>query len=150
MSRPEVETRPPTPADIDALVRDMRPQDVAECRAAGIEPARAVRIGIEQSVWCLAARVNGETGCIFGIAQGGSVLVPFGVPWLLGTPLVPRHRRALARLAPAYIARMLQTHPHLRNHVHDRNTVAVSWLRRMGFALGPVHPHPVTGEPFRT
>jgi hypothetical protein len=149
MSQLAVETRPPTEGDIDALVAGMRRQDVAEVQAAGHTDLRAaVADGVRRSHWCLTAAIGGEVVCIFGVAPLGSLLDNRGVPWMLGTDLVPRNRRALARLAPGYIRRMLQTYPHLVNVVHARNTVAVGWLKRVGFHLHPAQPRGPHGEPF--
>ena len=36
----------------------------------------------------------------------------------------------------------------LYNTVHAENTLAVRWLRRMGFVLHEPHAHPDTGEMF--
>lgn len=127
----------------------MRPQDMAECLASGHADLQSVLTqSVASSTWSVAVDVDGELACIFGVAPIGSLLDSRGAPWLLGTHLVPKHRRVLARLAPRYISTMLQTHPHLLNFVHARNTVAVGWLRHMGFTLGEQQPHPVTGEPF--
>lgn len=147
MSRPEVETRAPTPADIDALVAGMRQQDIDEMHALGHTDLRAVvQKGVDTSTWSLTALVDGQVACIFGVAPVGTMLDPRGVPWMLGTELVPQNRRALARLAPGYIRTMLRDYPHLLNLVHAHNTVAVSWLKRIGFALHPIHDQ--NGQPF--
>jgi hypothetical protein len=127
----------------------MRPQDVAECRASGHTDLRAVLTdAVASSTWSVTVLVDGELAAMFGLAPLGTLIDGRAAPWLLGTHLVPKHRRVLARLAPRYIRVMLQTHPHLLNFVHARNTVAVGWLKHMGFTLGPEQPHPVTGEPF--
>ena len=127
----------------------MREQDVAECLAAGVTDLRAaVATGVKRSARCWAAFVDGELACIFGVAPMGTMLNPVGVPWLLGTDLIPKHRRIFARLSRPYIAQMLAAFPHLTNAVHAKNTVAVRWLKAMGFELQPAHAHPATGEPF--
>lgn len=140
-----VEVRPPTRLDIDALVAGMRRQDRVELAAAGIAPREAVADGVTRSTWSLTATVDGEVACIFGVAPFGGGA---GVPWMLGTDLVTQNRRALARLAPAYISQMLGVFPHLLNVVHARNTVAVAWLKRVGFTLQPAQPYGPHGEPF--
>lgn len=127
----------------------MRDQDVAECLACGINPRAAVTEGVTRSTWSLTALVDGEVAAIFGVAPLGGVLDPRGVPWLLGTPLVPKYRRILARHAAPYIRTMLRAYPHLVNHVHARNTVAVAWIKRMGFTVhDETHPVGPEGEPF--
>ena len=147
MSASAVETRPPTAADIDELAANLRQQDRDELDAAGHRDHRAVIAdGVARSDWCLTALIDGRVACIFGVASMATLLDPRGIPWMLGTDLVPVHRRAFVRLAPHYIRRMLQDYPHLVNVVHARNTLAVRWLQRAGFALRPAHLH--NGEPF--
>jgi hypothetical protein len=147
MSQWGVEVRPVLPADIPELAANLREQDRAELDAAGhIDHLRTIRVSVEMSDWSRTATVEGRVACIFGVAPMGGLLDPRGVPWMLGTDLVPQNRRALARLAPQYIRAMLQTYPHLLNTVHARNTLAVRWLQRAEFTLAPAHG--VNGEPF--
>lgn len=147
---PEVQFSAPTAADADELVANMRHQDVTECYAAGHDDLRAVVLdGIRRSVQCWTARVDGRMAAIFGVAPYGTLTSSIGVPWLLGTPEVPKHRRILARHARPYIAGMLAVYPHLLNAVHAENTVAVHWLQRMGFKLGPAFTAP-SGATFHT
>ena len=149
MSQPVAEFRQPTAADIDALAAGMRQQDVAELQALGHTDLRhVVQTSVSASAWCRSVYVGDELGCIFGLAKIGTVLAPIGIPWMLGTPLVRTHRRILAKLAPAYIRAMLQEAPHLMNMVHAHNTVAVQWLKHVGFHLHPATPQGPRGEPF--
>ncbi len=142
-----VDVRPVQPADTAELAQNLREQDRAELDAAGhFDHLKTIQVSVEMSDWSRTALVNGRVACMFGVAPMGTVLDPRGVPWMLGTDLVPQNRRALARLAPQYIRAMLQTYPRLLNTVHARNTLAVRWLQRAGFALAPAHD--VNGEPF--
>ena len=149
MSQRAVEFRAPTPADITWLAEHMRAQDVAEVHAGGQRDlAHVVRAGVARSVWARAALVDGEVAAIFGVAPLLTVLDPRGVPWMLGTDLVPRNRRTLALHSAPYIHQMLRTFPHLVNLVHAKNTVAVRWLTRVGFTLRDPQPHGPHGEMF--
>lgn len=126
----------PGAEDIDELVANMRPQDIAEVLAAGHDNLRSVvEDGIRASELCWAIRVDGELAAIAGCAPGGTLTDPCGVPWLLGTALIPKHRRILNRLSRVYIAKMLAAFPRLMNAVHTDNTIAVRWLRQSGFKL---------------
>ena len=149
MSRPAVEVGPPRKGDAAELAANLRDQDREELRAAGVMNAEhAIADGIRRSALCWTARVDGEMACVFGVAPLGTMLDPRGVPWMLGTPLVPRHRRTLQELTPRYIQQMLEAYPHLLNQVHAKNTVATRWLRKMGFVLQPPTPTGPYGEPF--
>jgi hypothetical protein len=143
MSQPAVEYRKPTEADAAELATNLHPQDVAELQALGFtDMAHVVKHCVLLSDWCLAARVDGALACVFGVGQGGS-------PWMLGTAVVARHSRSLAREAPRYIRKMLEDNPRLVNRVHARNSVAVRWLKRVGFTLHPATPE-ANGEMFHT
>lgn len=146
--RSAVEVRPVAPGDVEALAAGLRQQDRAELDAAGhTDHLQTIRASVQMSDWARTATVDGEVACIFGVAPMGGLLDARGVPWMLGTDLVPQNRRALARLAPQYIRSMLQMYPHLLNTVHARNTLAVRWLARAGFTLHA--PHDYNGEPFQ-
>lgn len=135
--------RRPTPADIADLAANLRQQDIAELHALEMTDLHhVVHYCVQESHWSWAAVVDGDLACIFGVS-------PEGAPWMLGTDLVRAHRRNLAREAPRYIRQMLEDHPRLVNRVHAANTVAVAWLRRVGFTLHPATPEP-NGEMFHT
>lgn len=149
MSRSRLEVGAPQPGDAQELVANLRDQDMAECHAAGVtDIVGAVEDGIRRSSLVWTARVDGQIACIFGVAPLGTILDPRGVAWLLGTPVVKRSARILVREAPRYISQMLEAFPYLMNQVHAKNTVATSWLRKMGFVLQPPHPVPPHGELF--
>lgn len=149
MSQSVVDVASPRPGDVQELVANLRDQDRAECIAAGVTDIEAaVAHGIRTSTLCWSARVDGELACIFGVAPIGTVLDPRGACWMLGTPLVRKHRRMLQELTPRYIAEMLEAYPHLLNQVHANNTVATRWLRKMGFVLQHPIPVPPHGELF--
>ena len=136
MSQPAVESRAPTPEDLAHLAEHLRAQDQAELAAGGWSDFhRALEVSVERSRWAQVALVEGEPAAVFGCAELGTLLTPIGVPWMLGTELVPRHRRVLQRWARRYIETMLQDYPRLFNAVHARNTVAMRWLKHMGFKL---------------
>lgn len=149
MPRSVVEVGPPRPGDAEELAAHLRDQDRDELTAAGHDDALGcIEQSIRMSRLCWTARVDGELACIFGVAPIGTVLDPRGACWMLGTPLVPKHRGILARLAPRYIQQMLEAYPHLVNQVHAENTIATRWLRKMGFVLQPPVPIAPHGELF--
>lgn len=132
-----------------ALAKALRQQDQAELVAAGEADAlSAICAGVERSDWAFAVFVDGELACIFGVAPLRGARRRCGVPWMLGTSVVRRRRRVLARLAKTYIDRMLLAYPRLFNAVHARNEAAVRWLRAAGFTVHEPLPHSKTGEPF--
>lgn len=152
MSRRAVEFRAPGAADIDELAGNMRPADVIECHAAGVQDLReCVADGVQHSDPCWVALIDGHVAAIFGARPLGSLLNPMAAVWLLGTPVLTANRRAFARHAARYIGQMLQAYPHLVNCVHAENEPAVRFLRHHGFTLGeavPYGPHGALFHPF--
>jgi hypothetical protein len=133
----------------EQLLADLRPADRAECDAL-LGPGRereALADSIRRSVLLWVGTAGGQAGAIFGVCPV-SMLGGQGLPWLIGTPLIDRHRGAFMRRSPAYIARMLAVFPQLINVVDTRNTRAIAWLRRMGFTILPAQPTGAAGLPF--
>lgn len=147
----DLELRAPTTDDCIELVLRMRAADVAEVQAAGHEDLyAAVCDSVKRSTVANAVLINDELLCIFGIAPlNGQLLTDYGVPWLLGTDALLKHRAVLMRVAPGYIAEMRRLHPFLVNCVHAENVKAVAWLKRMGFALADAKPYGPKQAPFR-
>lgn len=147
----EVFLRRPHLTDIVTLATNMRPGDVAEVKAMGHEDMlRVVTEGVRDSPLCYTA-LDAEGGvlCILGVAPlGPSLITDRGAPWMLGTPELARHRTALMRLAPGYIAAMLDLYPRLENVVHAENVKAVAWLKRLGFVLAPAEKYGPYGALF--
>ena len=150
MPQPIVKVLDYMPGDGFILACNLREQDRAELEACGFQNHHAAVIeSVRRSRFVRTVRIDGRVAAVFGLSDGGTLLAPYGVPWMLGTPLVARHRRALARLAPRYIRGMLQVYPVLRNLVHAENTIAIGWLRHVGARVHDATiPHPDTGEPF--
>lgn len=139
----------PTRADdVEALIANLRPADLAECRAYGRSDIGAgIRSSVARSMWCWSGFINGELAAILGVAPINTML-GIGSPWMLGTPVLDQHARVLVRRAPDYIALMSQAFPHLFNLVHAKNTTSIRWLRKLGFTLHEPVPYGAPGEMF--
>ena len=152
--RREVDLRPVQPADIDRLSATLRDQDVAELRALGHEPQwfnDVIRESVACSVMCHSVWSPTEELmgiCGMSIASGSLLGATAGVPWMLGTPVVPRFGAALNRSTRQYNREMLERVPLLFNYVHAANSVSVAWLQRVGYMLSPAEPYGPRGEPF--
>lgn len=73
--------------------------------------------------------------CIFGI---GDDMQGNGIPWMIGTDEMIKHRKALIRDARKWINDQLEVYPLLYNYADGRNTVHLNWLRRVGFTISPL------------
>lgn len=149
MSRSVAEFRAWREGDAEDLGARLRQQDLDELVASGHDdPAAVLRDALARSDWALAVDLDGKLVALFGLSRAGTVLCPIGVPWMLGSDEVFTGARVLAKETPRYIAAMLRRYDRLFNCVHARNTVAIGWLRHVGFRVGEPFPHPATGEPF--
>lgn len=125
-------------ANIDFLLRHLRPADAAEMRHRGLR-GKALRARLDECV---------EAGCVAAVVDGGgrTILVFGWVPdtgyvWALGTVFANGMRRAFVELSHAILGhvrtlctRRLWTRAWLGNPVHLR------WLRWCGF-------EPSAGDP---
>lgn len=143
-----VEVRDLMPSDVIAVVANLRDADAAEITALVGEEniMAAVEDSAAQSsaAWTLTA--DGAPIAVFGVAPSGTAGV--GVPWMVGTPGVLRHRRSFMRLCRTYIPEMLARFPTLVNVVDARNRRAIAWLRHSGFVFGAPVDAGVEGRPF--
>jgi hypothetical protein len=144
-----VEIRAVRDGDIDELLADVRPADQAEADAlfGPGELRQAITASVASSAMCWTADAGGRVAWMFGVAPV-SLMSDIGLPWMVGTTLVDRERRALTRLTPPYIARMLAAYPSLANVVDARNVKSIAWLRRAGFKVHAPAPAGVAGLPF--
>lgn len=144
----EVDIVHATPAHAAHVAAHMRDADRAEVWAtARLTPAEALAGSIRSTPAPLAGLVDGVPLCVFGIAPRG-LLSGEGVPWLLGTDDIRRHRRQFlpeSRLVLGVIARGFDL---LVNHVDARNSLSIRWLSWLGFQIHPAEPFGVDRLPF--
>lgn len=144
-----VEIRTASPADIEALAPNLRPDDVAEIRAAsGLAPDVALRRSFALSTHVWAARHDADgVVALWGVGPL-SLSAGRGCPWLLASPVFDRFGRQIVGLSRPLLARMQAAYPRLENHVDARNRRAVRWLGWLGFVVEPPAPWGVEGLPF--
>ena len=141
--------RPPQDGDAEALLANLRAADRTEIEAL-MGPGKereALTESMRLSVMSWTATVDDQVTCILGVVPA-NMLAGQGVPWLLGTPLIDKHRSAFIRLNRIYIPKMLAAFPHLFNIVDARNTKSIAWLKHMGFTVPPARPTGPQGLPF--
>lgn len=135
--------------DVWELARNMRDQDREELHASsGEDIVHILRESYKYSDWTMAGRVNGELACLFGVRGSTTMICNFGVPWMLGTPVLEKHPGALMRHCAGYVALMAERYPLLMNWVDARNTRSIRWLKRLGFEVHPAVPHGKARLPF--
>lgn len=136
-------------ADIEALAPNLRPDDVAEIRAAsGHTPEAGLRrsFAFSTHVWA-ARRGEADVVAVWGVGPL-SLSAGRGCPWLLASSAFDRFGRQIVGLSRPLLGHMLAAYPHLENHVDARNRRAVRWLSWLGFVVEPAVPWGVEGRPF--
>lgn len=137
-----------TREDAEYIAFNMRRQDINEIWDAGhMTPAEAMRISIENTVFCLSIRIDGIPAAIFGV-NGESIIGCNGTIWLLGTEKIKDIGFRFVRHSRKFVDIMLGFYPYLSNYVSVENTISIAWLKSLGaLMLDPV-PYGVEGKKF--
>lgn len=125
---------PATEADALELGPLLRAQDRAEVEALGAEPEAALLASVQNAAEAWTGRADGQIVCMWGV-NPATLIGPTGIPWLLGSDLVPLHRKVFLRENKRWVAHALDLFPLLRNVVDARYAEAIRWIRWMGFTL---------------
>lgn len=133
--------------DIPAIVASARAADVQEMAALGLTVERALQGGMQVSDWSYTGLVDGAPVCMFGVAPR-SVLSGEGIPWMLGTNALEAAQVPFLRTCRPVVAAMRDAYPRLANFIDERNTVAMRWLRWLGFRFDDT-PVQFNGQTFR-
>lgn len=135
------------------LAERMRQADKDEVLAqSGAHPAFALGASLAVSEVAWTGLVDGEIVAMWGVGRSDELDDTVGVPWLLGTDLVEKHARRFLIHSRPLLEQVQERFPVLENHVDARNTVAIRWLRWLGFdifATVPYGPYKLPFHPFR-
>lgn len=137
-----------TEADARELAPRMRAADAAELLAStGHQPLEGLLESLELSSEAYALFFDGELAALCGLAPG-----PFftfvGYPWLLGSDVIERHKRAFVRASRAALEEWASRYFLLEQAVDARYVRALRWAARVGFQVEPPAPFGVLGLPF--
>ena len=115
------------------LADSMRQADIDEVWATGhFTPTGALLAGLSASRDTKAGLADGEVMCMFSVIPL-SALSFTGIPWMLGSKNLPKHSRAFLRRNKVYMNEMRSRFTLMFNYVDIRNTVAIRWLKWLGF-----------------
>lgn len=144
----EYQIRDATPDDAVALSLVMRQGDVDECWAAAHKkPLQALLDAMNASRDAKVCQYGDEILCMFG--SGCSVLIGgVSYPWMLSSEKLIEHRRAFLRVGKAYVELLARDFDVIKNVVDARNTVAVKWLKSLGFEIKDPIPFGPDRMPF--
>jgi hypothetical protein len=121
-----------------------------EIKASGgfVNPEPAVRMSINHSEesWAAFTDTNSLLA-IFGV----QLLGPRGelqVPWALTTVNVEKHAMTCWRASKIIVSYLRGKYPYMTNMVHGQYREALSWVKHLGFEIGPLEPYGPAGAGF--
>lgn len=113
----------------------LRAADVAELAitSPGYAPDDLLRQAVEASYFAELVRVEGRPAIVYGVAP--TRVYGVGSVWMLASDDIGRIRKQFVAGCRDKVEMMNRMFPVLCNWVHAENTVAVNWLRWLGFEV---------------
>jgi hypothetical protein len=119
------------PGDEEALLANMRRKDVAECRAMGMSPGRALRTSIKNSLYVKSVWLDDTIIAMLGL--GGSIISDVGCAWMLTGNGIERVPVSFARVARFETDQMLKYKKTIFNYVSEDYPEAAKFFDIIGF-----------------
>lgn len=134
----KVHVRQSTQDDIEYLCDNLRPEDMEEVLASHGSTREALQMGFDESeeCWTITVKDTGEIAGIYGLAKYDNTMA---VPWLLTTPAIKKVWLPFLRGSRKWVEEANNKYPLLTNAVDADYTVAINWLRFVGFTFIKKH-----------
>ncbi len=130
-----------TEEHVEELSHSMRPEDMAECWAAGHHlPYDALKISLSYTNSPKTGLVDGRVMAIWGVGKL-SQLSETGIPWMLTSVLVEDHYRTFLRYSKRLLDEIKKEVVVFDNVVDARNIVSIRWLTWLGFTIHDPTPY---------
>ena len=124
---------------LEHIAANMRPEDVREIWLADrSSPIGALEICNIMSDKKFALLLEGEPVLAFGLERDG--LSDNARGWLLATPQIAQVRRFFLQQSKPIFLSLTKEYALVYNYVHEQNTVALRWLKWLGFEIHPAIP----------
>lgn len=136
MARNRVTIEKMEPWHLEVVAENCREMDRREIYLTCLlRPKQALELTAQEAVasWC--ALLDGKPVAVFGVNYL-SHLDNTGVPWFVATDDIVKCRIQALKLSRKYFDRMARAFRVMENYVWVENTVAVHWLKWMGFDMG--------------
>lgn len=144
----DVEIKEIEPGDIDILMDDLRQADRDEIEAITTQPLREViESTVSLSSYAKAGWVNGDLICLWGVCPA-TLISKTGAPWFLATNRIEQYPLLFLRRCKPHLKTFKAHFKLLVNYVDARNTVAIHWLKWLGFKLEEAKPWGIKSLPF--
>jgi hypothetical protein len=139
----KVHVRVSTQADVDYLSTNLRDEDRLEVLASHGSVKEALQECFEYSEECYTIIVTdtNEIAGIYGLCEIDDMT---GIPWLLTSPAIHKVWLPFLRQSKQWVAEANLKYPVLTNACDERYTVALKWLKFVGFTF--IKRHETYGE----
>lgn len=135
-------------SDIPYVAQHLREADRQEIKAtSGDDPTLVLLRGFLESQPCYTiVSAEGTPIGLFGVVPTGEPMM--GSCWAVMTDEIKTIRFEFLRNCRAVLDHLNLQWPILFNHVDQRNTLHIKWLKVMGFTFLSTAPRGVEGRPF--
>jgi len=133
-----LELRKATQEDIDAILRTVRQENIAELEVLGVGLEDSLLWSLDHSSEATVAVIDGEVVCAFGVVATPKKGV--GRPWMVGTSTIDRHSIEFLRSSKVVLTDLLRRWDLLVNYADTRNLRGLRWLKFMGFTIHEAEP----------
>lgn len=128
--------------EIAPVIREADKNEVFAASSLDVE--KALTQSIDVNGYHYSGFVDGKLICIFGIARIENI----GVPYLLGTDEIEKHKRIVAVYSKGFIDKYKREFDYMVNFVDARNELAIKWLKWLGFTIHEAQSFGYLGLPF--
>ena len=134
----KVHVRQSTQEDVEYLCDNLGPEDREEVLASHGTTREALQTGFDESeeCWTIIVTDTDEIAGIYGLSEYDETMA---IPWLLTTPAIKKVWLPFLRGSRKWVEEANQKYPLLTNAVDADYTVAINWLRFVGFTFIKKH-----------
>jgi len=129
----------PTSEDVKYMAEHLRPIDVIEAWLLLRRlPFEALDTSIKLSDHSFVVKADGEPVILYGVNRIG--LSDEGVVWMVATPRIKSLQKVFLRKCKKEFLSLTEGYEMVYNYVYEHNTIALSWLKWLGFDISSAAP----------
>lgn len=147
----DVQIRETKDADISYVVSNCRNADLIEFQYASDEPIISTVFKMKKtSHRCFTGVIDGEIVCVFGIIPEAILSSCRAFPWMICAKSIehPKNRKVLVEKGLNLLEELSKGYKSLLGVVHEQNSLAIRWLKYIGFVVETKDRHEINGGGF--
>lgn len=134
--------------DVFVVASHMREADRKEVWASNrIRPLEALKLSLKHSTVCRAGKADDDILCMFGVVPH-TLVSNHAAIWMLSTDFLPKHAVKFLRECNNEITSISDCYDMVENWVDTRNSIAIKWLKWLGFVIEEAKPYGIYELPF--